>query len=114
MGRLIFFLRVNIRNLFTNKKFALINIIGLSVGVTASLLILLYVRYETSFDNFNPNAKNIFRIVEKNIQDGSIGTSTPLALSDILKKDYPEIDKVISLMRTTNDLKVVEQRFENI
>jgi len=114
MGRLIFFLKVNIRNLFTNKKFALINIIGLSVGVTASLLILLYVRYETSFDSFNPNAKNIFRIVEKNIQDGSIGASTPLALSDILKKDYPEIDKVIGLMRTTNDLKVGEQRFENI
>ncbi len=114
MGRLIFFLRVNIRNIFTNKKFALINIIGLSVGITASLLILLYVRYETSFDNFNPNAKNIYRIVEKKLQDGSIGASTPLALSDVLKKDYPEIDKVIGLMSTTNDLKVGEERFENL
>jgi len=114
MGKLIFILRVNIRNLFTNRKFALINIIGLSVGVTASMLILLYVRYETSFDNFNPSAKNIYRIVESNIQDGSIGASTPLALSDVLKKDYPEIKNVIGLMSTINDLKIGEDRFENI
>jgi len=114
MGRLIFLLRVNMRSLFTNKKFSLINIIGLSVGVTASLLILLYVRYETSFDNFNPNKKQIYRIVERNNQDGSIGASTPLALSDVLKKDYPEIKDVIGLISTYNDLKVDDERFENI
>ncbi|HUX58406.1 MAG TPA: ABC transporter permease [Bacteroidales bacterium] len=114
MGRLLFFLRINIRNLFTNKKFALVNIIGLSVGVTVSLLILLYIRYETSFDNFNPDAENIYRIVTKNIQDGTIGASTPLALSDVLKKDYPEIKSVVGLMSTYNDLKVGEERFENI
>lgn len=114
MGKLKFFFKVNIRNLFTNKKFAWINIIGLSIGVTVSLLILLYVRYETSFDRFNPNAKNIYRIVEKNIQNSSIGASTPLALSDVLKKDYPEIDKVISLIRTWEEIKVDNKRFENV
>jgi putative ABC transport system permease protein len=114
MGKLIFLLKVNIRSLFANKKFSLINIIGLSVGVTASLLILLYIRYETSFDNFNPKAEQIYRIVERNIQDGSIGASTPLALSDVLKKDYPEIKDVIGLMSTYNDLKVDDERFENI
>lgn len=114
MGKLKFFLKVNIRNLFTNKKFAWINIIGLSIGVTVSLLILLYVRYETSFDRFNPNAKNIYRIVDKNIQNSSIGASTPLALSDVLKKDYPEIDKVISLIHTWEEIKVDNKRFENV
>jgi putative ABC transport system permease protein len=114
MGKLLFFLRINIRNLFTNTRFTWINILGLSVGVTVSLLILLYIRYETSFDNFNPNAKNIYRIVVKNFQDGSIGASTPLALSDVLKKDFPEIDKVIGLLGTRNDLKVGENRFENL
>jgi putative ABC transport system permease protein len=114
MGKFIFFLRVNIRTLFTNKKFVWINIVGLSVGVTISLLILLYVRYESSFDNFNPIAKNIYRIVTKNLQDGSIGASTPLALSDVLKRDYPEIDKVVGLLGTITDLKVGEERFENL
>jgi putative ABC transport system permease protein len=114
MGKLSFFFRISIRNLFTNKKFAWINIIGLSVGVTVSLFILLYVRYETSFDSFNPEAKSIHRIVVKNIQDGTIGASTPLALSDVLKRDYPEIDKVIGLLTTYSDLKVGDERFENL
>ena len=114
MGRLTYFLSLNIRNLFTNKKFAWINILGLSIGVTISLLILLYVRFETSFDNFNPNAARIYRIVVKSLQDGTVRASTPLALSDVLKKDYPEIDKVIGLLTTENDLKVGEERFENI
>ncbi len=114
MGRLKFFLGIYSRNLFSNKKFAWINIIGLSVGVTVSLLILLYIRFETSFDNFNPNAKNIYRIVSKNIQDGTVGASTPLALSDVLKSDYPEIEKVVSLLSTYNVIKVGEERFENL
>ncbi len=114
IGKFKYFLRIYIRNLFTYKKFGFVNIFGLSVGLTISLLILLYVRYETSFDDFNPNAKNIYRIVTENFQDGSIGASTPLALSDVLKKDYPEIDKVIGLMRTWGDLKVKDERFENL
>lgn len=114
MGKLFFFLKINIRNLFANKKFAWVNIIGLSVGVTVSMLILLYVRFETSFDNFNPNAGNIYRVVTKNIQDGTVGASTPLALSDVLKKDYPEIDKVIGLMTTWKEITVEDKRFENV
>ena len=113
MGKLIFFLKVNIRNLFTNKKFAWVNIIGLSIGVTVSLLILLYVRYETSFDDFNPAAGHIYRVVTENLQDGSVKAYTPLALSDVLKKDYPELDKVVSLMNTYFDLKVGQKTFEN-
>ena len=114
MGKLNFLLKASIRDLLSNKKFAWVNIFGLSVGVTISLLILLYIRYETSFDNFNPNAGNIYRIVTRNIQDGSVVAYTPLALSDVLKKDYPEIDKVIGLISTISDLKVGENRFDNI
>ena len=108
-----FFLRIYIRNLFTNKEFRWINIIGLSVGVTVSLLILLYVRYETSFEQFNPNAGNIYRIVTKNNQDGSIGAATPLALSDVLISDYPEIEKVTSLIIKREAVKTADERYDN-
>jgi putative ABC transport system permease protein len=113
MKKLSFFLKIHFRNLFTNKKFAWVNIIGLSVGVIVSILILLYVRYETSFDNFNPNAKNIYRIITKNLQDGSVMAATPLALSDVVKKDYPEIDKVIGLMNIRDEIKIGDKRFDN-
>jgi putative ABC transport system permease protein len=114
MERLKYFLRINIRNLFVRKRFAFINIIGLSISLTISLLIFLYIRYETSYDNFNPNSGNIYRITSKNLQDGSFGATTPLALSDVLKKDYPEIDKVIGLMPTWKEIHVDENRFDDI
>ena len=114
MEQLKYFFRTSIRNLFIHRKFTVINIIGLSIGLMVSLLILLYVRYETSFENFNPNAKNIYRVVEKNIQDGTVGEATPLALSDVLKSDFPEVDKVIGLMKTSKDVKVGDNNFENL
>jgi putative ABC transport system permease protein len=114
MISLKYFLRIYLRNLFTYKRFAFINIIGLSVGLTVSLLILLYIRYETSFDNFNPNAGLIYRIAAENIQEGTLGATTPIALSDVLRKDYPEIDKVIGLMRTWEAIKVGKERFEDV
>ncbi len=114
MEQLKYFFSTSIRNLFIHRKFTVINIIGFSIGLMVSLLILLYVRYETSFENFNPNAKNIYRVVEKNIQDGTVGEATPLALSDVLKSDFPEVDKVIGLMKTWKDVKVGDNKFENL
>ena len=114
MEQLKYFFRTSIRNMFIYRKFTLINIIGFSIGLMVSMLILLYVRYETSFDNFNPNAKNIYRIVEKNIQDGTVGEATPLALSDVLKSDFPEVDRVIGLMKTFKEVKVGDNKFENL
>jgi putative ABC transport system permease protein len=113
-GKLIYLLKINFRNLFAVRRFAFVNIIGLSIGLTVSLLILLYIRFETSFENFNPNAKDIYRVVTLNFQDGSIGASTPLALSDVLKRDFPEIDKVVGLMRTWGDLILNNERFVNL
>lgn len=114
MKKSVFFLKIHIRNLLTNTRFTWINILGLSAGLMASLMIMIYIRYETSFDDFNPNAQHIYRIVTKNLQNGSVGASTPLALSDVLKKDYPEIEKVIGLMSTQEAVKTGEQRFENL
>jgi putative ABC transport system permease protein len=114
MNSLKYFLRINLRNLFTHKQFAFINILGLSVGITISLLILLYIRYETSFDRFNSDAGQIYRIVSENIQEGTLGATTPIALSDVLRKDYPEIDRVIGLMGTWDAIKVGKERFDDV
>jgi putative ABC transport system permease protein len=53
-------------------------------------------------------------VVAKNIQKGSIGVPTPLPLSVVLKKDYPEIDKVIGLLRTWDEIKAGQKKFENL
>ena len=47
---------VGIRALVKNRTYAFINIVGLAIGLAACLLILLYVRYELSYDSWVPNA----------------------------------------------------------
>src|SRR3954452_11000939 len=81
------------RNLWKNKVFSAINIIGLAIGMASCLVIMLFVFYEKSFDNFH--SKNIYRLNE--VQTiGAEGATQKVALSmfpmgPTLKQEFPEI-----------------------
>src|SRR6201996_1307632 len=82
------------RNLWKNKVFSLINILGLSLGMAACLLILQYVNFELSYDHFNKNAKNIYRVVNDRYQNGKLiqhGTITYSGVGKAMKDDYAEV-----------------------
>ena len=87
------FLKVAFRNLWKNKAFSIINIAGLSVGLAVCLLIILYVRDELSYDKYNAQAENIYRIDADISFNGTQFTSavSPAPLAPTLKKDYPQI-----------------------
>src|ERR1700753_1440588 len=81
------------RNLGKNKVFSAINIIGLAVGMAAFMVIMMFVAYEKSFDNFH--TRNIYRLNEVQTV-GSEGTTQKVALSmfpmgPALKMEIPEI-----------------------
>jgi len=57
------YFKIALRYFSRHKVFSIINVIGLSVGIAACLLIYLYVEFELSFDNFHPDKKCIYRIV---------------------------------------------------
>src|ERR1700728_2124028 len=81
------------RNIWKNRVFSAINIIGLAVGMAAFIIIMLFVSYEKSFDNFH--TKNIYRLNE--VQTiGSQGSTQKVALSmfsmgPALKQEFPEV-----------------------
>src|SRR5664279_2686897 len=82
------------RNLVNNKTDSAINIIGLSIGMAACLLILEFVSFELSYDRFNRNADNIYRVTNDRYQHGKLlqhGTITYSAVGPAMKKDFPEI-----------------------
>lgn len=58
-------LKIALRNLFRNKVYAAINIGGLALGLTAFVLMLLYVNHEESYDSWSPDLKNVYQIREK-------------------------------------------------
>ena len=69
---------VALRNLLRNKIYAFINIAGLSIGLACSMLIILYVKDEVSYDRFHKNANTIYRIVTQGInKDGGKGRKDP-------------------------------------
>lgn len=87
------YLKTAWRNLIKNKSFSAINIFGLAIGMAACLLILQYVSFELSYDQFNRNAKNIYRVVNDRYQNGKLiqhGTITYSAISKAMQDDYPE------------------------
>jgi putative ABC transport system permease protein len=91
------YLKVAIRNLWKNKGFSTINIIGLSVGLATCLLIMLYVVDELSYDKFNTKADRIYR-VDGDIQFGGnhvVLAVAPEPMGPTLKKDFPEVEQYV-------------------
>jgi len=83
------------RNLIKNKAFSFINITGLATGLACFILIALYVMDELSYDKFNKNAANIYRI-NSDIKIGATALHmavTPDPLGAALRNDYPQVEQ---------------------
>jgi putative ABC transport system permease protein len=81
------------RSLRRYKAFSAINILGLALGMTCSLLILLWVNDEHSVDGFHAHGKQLYQVYERDYNDGKVsaGYSTQGLLADELKRVIPEI-----------------------
>lgn len=90
------FLLVTFRNLRKNGFYSLINISGLAIGITCSILILLWVADETSFNKFHPKADRLYQVWVNAHFDGRINswTSVPLPTAEALKPANANIVRV--------------------
>ncbi len=91
------YIKTAFRSFLRNYVFSLINIIGLSVGLTASILILLYVYNELNYDTFNKHADRIYRVntifVQKDSEELS-GVTTG-AMGPSLFEEFPEVENFV-------------------
>ena len=113
------YLKVSFRNLWKYKSFSAINILGLAIGMAACLLILQYVSFKLSFDQFHKNAKNIYRVVNDRYQQGKLiqhGTITYSGVSKAMNDDYEEVAQHARIapggevIFTYNDKKIAEDQ----
>ncbi|HVU57595.1 MAG TPA: ABC transporter permease [Puia sp.] len=88
------YLRVAIRQFWKNKRFSIINILGLSLGISCSLLILLWVLDERSMDAFHTKGDRLFRAYVRTFNNGKVGGGyyTPGPLAEEMKRQIPEIE----------------------
>lgn len=106
------YLKVVWRNLWKNKLYSFINLTGLTVGVTACILIFLYVQFELSFDKYHKQSKNIYRLTEilhlpKEDRPQAV-TSPPMAPE--LQQNFPEIKKAVRIIYSGRILSVNEKK----
>ncbi len=91
------YFKIAIRNLFKNKIYSFVNIVGLAIGMAACILILLWVTDEVNYNSFNKNLDEIYLIPQtqhyQTIGDFTVA-NTPLGLAGVLKQEYPEITSI--------------------
>lgn len=88
------YLLTTLRNISRRKGFTLLNILGLSIGLAASLLILQYVKDELSYDDFHANAQHIYRVQYDRFRDKDLVFQCASVFNKIgsaLKADYPGV-----------------------
>ncbi|GAA0546494.1 ABC transporter permease [Chitinophaga japonensis] len=92
------YLKIAWRNLWRNKAFSAINIIGLALGLACSLLILLWMQDERSMDSFHLHKDRLYAVYEREYAEGTTGATyaTPGLLGEELKKVIPEVQYGLS------------------
>ena len=89
---------VAVRALAKSKTYSIINVAGLAIGMAACILILLYIRYERSYDKWIPDAKNTYEVQAwyphpKDQPPGFFQMGTYVA-QPYIKKDFPQVERV--------------------
>jgi putative ABC transport system permease protein len=85
-----------VRILTSQRFYSFINILGLSIGITACILVTLYVKHDLSYDRYHRNADNIYRIEFSITREGITNhlVQSQALLGPTLKNEYPEIKKL--------------------
>ena len=112
-------LLVALRNFKRDKWYSLLNILGLTIGITFSLFLIFYIKDELSYDRYNEKAARIYRI-NSNIKEPDKDTMrwavTPFPMAPALAKDYPEVEEAVrfvgngKVMYKSGDLRIYEDK----
>ena len=87
------YFKIAFRNLWRNKGFSAINILGLAIGITTCLIIMLFVNNELSYDRFNKKADQIVRVTFQGLTGGEKFNEASIMppVAQTMKADFPEV-----------------------
>ena len=109
------YLWVAARNLLKYRVFALINVIGLAVGVACCLILALYIHHEWVYDRHHPDAEKIYRIIRESTDEAgtqSFTNHTPGALNQALRGEVQGVQTSVRLMTRAGWMKTSERGFQ--
>ncbi|MTI30358.1 ABC transporter permease [Xanthovirga aplysinae] len=96
------YLKIAYRNIVRNKVYSFINILGLTLGISCSMLLFVYIADELSFDQYHNQSKNIYRVTtHANIGNNPFHVaSSPVPLARTLISKFPEVQSGTTLTKT--------------
>jgi putative ABC transport system permease protein len=99
------YLTTTVRNFWRNKVFSTINVLGLSIGISASLVIFTIAYYELSFDKFEKDGDRIYRVVLDAKFNGIDGHSPaiPAPLSNVIQNEVTGVEQTVPVMQFQGD-----------
>ncbi|MGV3539173.1 MAG: ABC transporter permease [Rufibacter sp.] len=106
------YIKVAYRNLLRHKSFSFINIAGLALGLTACLLIGLFVYDELQYDKFIPEGERVYRVYYKST--GSNVATTPPMFATTLQQEFPEVEntlRILNILQSKNLFEAGDQKF---
>jgi len=96
------YLLLALRNLWKNRGYAAINIFGLAIGLASSILIMVYVVNELTYDTFHNNSDRIYKVwISGKLSTGELRdaiTAGPMA--EALIRDYPEVENAVRIRQS--------------
>ena len=106
------YLKTAWRNLARNKFYSILNIAGLTIGITSCILIFLYVQFELSYDKYNRRSKNIYRLTELlhlPKEDRPQAVTSPI-MAPIFQAKFPEIKNSVRFINSGRVLSVNQKK----
>ncbi len=96
------YLKTTLRHLLRQPGYTALNILGLTLGITSSLLIIIYLFNELSYDDYHSKAENVYRISSdiKETDNGFRWTTTQLPLGRTVKSEFSEVEQYVRFIGT--------------
>ncbi|MFN7116363.1 MAG: ABC transporter permease [Saprospiraceae bacterium] len=108
------YFKIAIRTLLKQRAFSVVNIIGLSIGMAASLLILNYLNFEQRYDTFHDKADRIYRVPMEITEKGGVTQTfafTYPPVAPTMMKDFPEVENAVRWRRQSGVVQIGDQVF---
>ena len=105
------YLKVALRNFRKRKGFALINVLGLAIGIASCLLIAIYVFHELSYDQFHEKADRIYRVTQTTETSSKTeeGATTPFPVGPALQNDFSgQIEKSVRFFDMQEEVRTIQ------
>ncbi|MEM8969488.1 MAG: permease prefix domain 2-containing transporter, partial [Bacteroidota bacterium] len=108
------YFKIGWRNILKHKAFSFINVFGLAVAMSVSMLIILMLADQKSYDQFHAEKDNIYRVLMKPADHKRPYATTPAPLAEELKTGFPIIEEVASLRKGFGGDAVYNQNYAEV